>query len=410
MTKTVTKADSKPEAQKEALITQLVDRGTDTIYPSREALVQLLRGRRRLKVYLGLDPTSPDLHIGHLIVLQKMRHFQELGHEVILLFGDFTAQTGDPSDKQAARQPLTKTQVLRNARAYKRQVKKLLKFRGANPARTEFNSTWLEQMDFSGVAELAQHFTVQQLLERDMFERRMNQGKPISLREFLYPLMQGYDSVALNVDVEVGATDQTYNMLQGRKLLKEYKDKEKFVLTVPLLADSKGVKIGKTEGNAIAIAGKPQELYGQVMHLPDEVVVPAFEWCTSQSVEAVEDLKRTIKQNPRDAKMQLAKAIVLEVQGKDAAEKAERAFVRVFQKKETPKGIPTWRAEGLAVPLWKVLKESGMARSSSEAHRLIQQGAVQVNDVVQTDPNVSVVASAYPIIRVGKRRFLKVTR
>ncbi|MEX2043621.1 MAG: tyrosine--tRNA ligase [Patescibacteria group bacterium] len=410
MAKTATKADSGKQADKDALIARLIDRGTDTVYPSREALLKLLRGRRRLKVYLGLDPTSPDLHIGHMVVLQKLRHFQELGHEVILLFGDFTARTGDPSDRKAARKPLTKTQVLRNARAYKRQVKPFLKFRGANPARVAFNSEWLGHMDFGDVAELAQHFTVQQLLERDMFERRMNQGKPISVREFLYPLMQGYDSVALGVDVEVGATDQTYNMLQGRKLLKEYKDKEKFVLTTPILADAKGVKIGKTEGNAIALAGKPQGLYGQIMHLPDEVVVPAFEWCTSQPTETVEELKRTFKENPRDAKMRLAKAIVLEAQGKAAAEKAERAFVRVFQKKEAPKGIPAWRAEALAVPLWKVLKESGLARSSSEAHRLIQQGGVQVNDVVQTDPNVSVVASAYPIIRVGKRRFLKVTR
>ncbi|HEY8108539.1 MAG TPA: tyrosine--tRNA ligase [Patescibacteria group bacterium] len=406
MANSSTKADS----EKDARIARLIDRGTDTIYPSREALLKLLQGKRKLKVYLGMDPTSPDLHIGHLIVLQKMRHFQELGHEVILVFGDFTARTGDPTDKQATRKPLTKTQVVRNARAYKRQVKAFLKFRGANPARVEFNSSWLEPMDFADVAELAQHFTVQQLLERDMFERRMNQNKPISLREFLYPLMQGYDSVALNVDVEVGATDQTYNMLQGRKLLKEYKDKEKFVLTVPLLADAKGVKIGKTEGNAIAIAGKPQELYGQIMHLPDEVVMPAFEWCTSQPAEATDELKRLVKENPRDAKMRLAKAIVLETQGKDAAEKAERAFVRVFQKKEAPKSIPAWRAEALAVPLWKVLKESGLARSSSEAHRLIQQGGVQVNDIVQTDPNVSVVASAYPVIRVGKRRFLKVTR
>ncbi|MDZ4248197.1 MAG: tyrosine--tRNA ligase, partial [Patescibacteria group bacterium] len=244
-----TKTSSKADSDREALITRLIDRGTDTVYPSREALVKLLRGRRQLTVYLGLDPTSPELHIGHLIVLQKLRHFQELGHEVILLFGDFTAQTGDPTDKQAARQPLTKTQVLRNARAYKRQVKPFLKFRGANPARTAFNSEWLEGLDFGDVAELAQHFTVQQLLERDMFERRLNQGKPISLREFLYPLMQGFDSVALNVDIEVGATDQTFNMLQGRKLLKEYKDKEKYVLATPLLADAKGVKIGKTEGN-----------------------------------------------------------------------------------------------------------------------------------------------------------------
>ena len=399
-----------PEASKAALIARALDRGVDSVYPSREALAAVLRSKRRLKVYLGLDPSSPDLHIGHLLVLQKLRHFQELGHEVTLLLGDFTGQTGDPTDKQAARQPLAKREVLANAKGYRAQAAKLLKFRGKNPAKVRYNSEWLEKFRFADVAELAQHFTVQQLLERDMFERRLNQGKPISLREFLYPLMQGYDSVAMNVDLEIGATDQTYNMLQGRKLQKEYRNKEKFVLATPILADAKGVKIGKTEGNAIAIAGKPQELYGQVMHLPDEVTLPAYEWCTDVGQEELDEMLRTFKDNPRDAKMRLARAIVREVQGEEAADKAERHFVRVFQKKAAPREVPTWRASALAVPLWKVLKESELVKSSSEAHRLIQQGAVQVNDVVQSDPNTSIVASTYPIVRVGKRKFLKVAR
>ncbi|MEX2209452.1 MAG: tyrosine--tRNA ligase [Patescibacteria group bacterium] len=404
------KRANQPELPKETLISQVLDRGVDSIYPSREALAGVLRKGRRLKIYLGLDPSSPDLHIGHLIVLQKLRHFQELGHEVTVLLGDFTGQTGDPTDKQAVRQPLTKQEVLANAKGYRAQAGSILKFRGKNPAKVRYNSAWLEKLRFADIAELASHFTVQQLLERDMFERRIHQGKPISLREFLYPLMQGYDSVAMNVDVEVGATDQTYNMLAGRKLQKDYHDKEKFVLATPILADAKGVKIGKTEGNAIAIAGKPQELYGQIMHLPDEVVLPAYEWCTRTPDEELDEVRRIFKDNPRDAKMRLARAIVREVQGDEAAEKAERHFVRVFQKKATPREVPTWRSSALAVPLWKVLKESGLVKSSSEAHRMVQQGAVQVNDVVQSDPNTSIVASTYPVIRVGKRKFLKVTR
>lgn len=399
-----------PTSGREERIKALVSRGVDTVYPSREALHRLLRTKRKLKIYLGLDPTGPVLHIGHLVVLQKLRQFQELGHEVTLLIGDFTGQTGDPTDKQAVRVPLTKQEVRANGKEYRKQAAAILSFKGKNPAKIRYNSEWLEDITFAKLAELAGHFTVQQLVERDMFEQRIKQGKPISLREFLYPLMQGFDSVALGVDVEVGATDQTFNMLAGRKLLKDYKGKDKFVLTTPILADANGVKIGKTEGNAIAIAGKPQDLYGQVMALPDDIILKALEWCTSVPQEAVNDVARLVKNNPRDAKMHLALAVVTECQGEAAARKGQNYFVNVFQKRTGPKSVPSWRAPTLAIPLWKVLKESKLVTSSSEAHRLIAQGAVQVDDVVQSDPNTAIQASRYPLIRVGKRKFLKVTR
>ena len=397
------------EPSREDRIKTLLTRGTDSVYPNKEAFHRLLRSKRRLTVYLGIDPSSPDLHVGTLVVLQKLRQFQDLGHKVVLLIGDFTGQTGDPTDKQAARQPLTRKQVRANAKGYRKQASAILKFSGKNPAEIRYNADWLSKLDFNDIAALAQHFTVQQLLERDMFQQRLHANKPISVREFLYPLMQGYDSVAMNVDVEIGASDQTFNMLAGRKLLKEYKGKEKYVLTTPLLTDANGVKIGKTEGNAIALAGRPSELYGQLMALPDEVIAKAFEWCTSAPLTEVEKVARQAKEDPRDAKMQLAYRIVAEVQGADAAKKGQANFVRVFQKKERPSKLPSWRAPALAVPLWKVLKESGLVASSSEAHRMIQQGAVHVNDVLHSDPNVSVRSVDRPIVRVGKRKFLRVT-
>ncbi|MSU76431.1 tyrosine--tRNA ligase [Patescibacteria group bacterium] len=398
-----------PELSREERIQELLTRGTDKVYPSKEAFHRILRGKKRQAVYLGIDPSSPDVHIGHLVVLQKMRHFQNLGHKVILLVGDFTGQTGDPSDKAAVRQPLTKQQVRANAKSYRKQASKILKFSGKNPAEIKYNSEWLGELNFQQVAELAGHFTVQQLLERDMFEQRLNANKPISLREFIYPLMQGYDSVAMNVDVEVGGSDQTFNMLAGRKLFKEYKGKDKYVVTVPLLADANGIKIGKTEGNAIAIDGKPAELYGQIMSLPDEVIMNAYEWCTSASGKELEEVGRIAKENPRDAKMRLAYRIITEVQGEDAAKKGQAAFVRVFQKKEKPSKLKSWRAPSLAVPLWKVLKESELVASSSEAHRMIQQGAVSVNDIQQSDPNAAVKTVERPIVKVGKRKFMRIT-
>jgi tyrosyl-tRNA synthetase len=397
------------EPSRPELIKTLLTRGTDSVYPSKEEFTRLIRGKKKLTVYLGIDPSSPDLHIGTLVVLQKLRQFQELGHKVILLIGDFTGQTGDPTDKAAARVPLTKKQVRENAKGYRKQAGAILKFSGKNPAEIRYNADWLAKLDFNDIAELAQHFTVQQLLERDMFQQRLNANKPISVREFLYPLMQGFDSVAMNVDVEIGASDQTFNMLAGRKLLKEYKDKEKYVLTTPLLADGNGVKIGKTEGNAIALNGKPSELYGQIMALPDEVIVKAFEWCTTASDAEVEKIARQVKEDPRDAKMQLAYRIVQEVQGEEAAKKGQASFVRVFQKKEKPSNLKSWRAPALAVPLWKVLKESELVSSSSEAHRMVQQGAVHVDDVLQSDPNASVRSTDRPVVRVGKRKFIRVT-
>lgn len=391
-------------------IKEFLDRGVDTVYPDRTSLEKRLRSGKPMTVYLGADPSGADLHIGHLVVLQKLRQLQLLGHKVILLLGDFTGQTGDPTDKKSARQPLSKDAVLANAAHYKKQASALLDFNGANPVEVRYNSTWLAKLTFAEVADLAGHFTVQQMLERDMFQERLKANKPISLREFLYPLMQGYDSVEMKVDLEVGATDQTFNMLAGRKLSKEYLKKDKFVLTTPLLVDSSGVKIGKSEGNVIAIAGSPENLYGQVMTLPDEVTVKALEWCTSVPQEEVNAVAKRAKAHPRDAKMHLAHAIVKEVQGEKAASRAQDYFVRVFQKKELPAEIVERRLSDLEPRnVRNLLVDLGLAASTSEAGRLIEQRAVRLDGELHEKAG-EVTPAADSIWQVGKKKIVKIAR
>lgn len=373
----------------------LLERGTDTVYPSAGELKKRLEGSQKLAIYLGIDPTGADIHLGHTLPLRKLRHFQDLGHQIVLLIGDFTAQTGDPTDKQAQRQPMTKDQVLKNAKQYQEQASRILDFAGKNPVRIEFNSKWLERLTFTEVAELASHFTVQQMIERDMFEQRLKANKPISLREFLYPLMQGYDSVAMKVDGEVGGTDQTFNMLAGRKLAKEYAQKDKFVVTTPLLADKSGHKIGKSEGNAIAIAGDPSVLYGQVMGLPDDVIVPTLEWTTSVPQEEVAAVAKLAKTKPRDAKMLLAYAVVEEYHGEAAAKAAEAQW-----------GAPSEdhiREHTLKQESYEdarhILVETGLAASLSEARRKLDEGAVRLDG----KPFEESIGSPLGILSVGKK-------
>lgn len=384
---------------------ELLSRGVEAIYPSRRALSQRLATANKLTVYYGIDPSGELLHIGHAVALQKLRQFQQLGHRVVIVIGDFTGQTGDPTDKRAARQPLSKRQVLANAKRYRQQLATVLDLTGRNPATIRYNSEWLESLTFSEVAELAGHFTVQQMVERDMFTQRLAAGKPISLREFLYPLMQGYDSVALKVDLEIGGADQTFNMLAGRKLSREYRNHEKFVMVVPILADAHGVKIGKSEGNAIAIAGPPADLYGQLMALPDELIVTVAEWCTSVSKPQVMELARLVKRAPRDAKMRMAWLTVAQYHGEAAATKAEQRFIKVFQRHDQPTDVPHWKLASPA-PLWRVLRESGLASSGSEARRLIAQRAVKLDGHAADNPEAAV--SPGTLLQVGKKRFCRI--
>ncbi len=357
---------------------------------------------KQLVLYTGYDPTADTLHIGHGITLLKLREFQDLGHKVIVLIGDFTGMIGDPTDKGAARKKLTRDEVLKNCAAYKQQAEAVLDFGGSNPAEIKFNSEWLAKMTFADVVELSSHFTVQQMLERDMFEKRVTEEKPIFLHEFLYPLMQGYDSVAMDVDGEIGGNDQTFNMLAGRALMKEMKHKEKFVLTGKLLADDSGKKMGKSEGNMIALSDTPEDMFGKVMRWSDGMIRPGFELCTRVPMDAVEEIASA--KNPRDAKLRLAYEITKQFLGEAAAKAGEARFVEVIQQKEVPDSIPNLSPSKMDIVT--VLVESKMVKSKSEARQVITQGGVKINDdKVET---IEAVVKPGDVVQKGNRFFVKI--
>lgn len=381
-------------------------RAVENVYPSREALEAALTSGKRLRVYTGIDPTGPTLHLGHVIWLRKLAELQRLGHEVILLIGDFTAMIGDPTDKMATRKQLTRDEVLANCKIYKEQASRFLSFDGANAAELKFNSEWLAKMSFADVIDLASHFTVQQMVERDMFEKRIADGKPVHLHEFFYPLMQGYDSVAMEVDLEVGGNDQTFNMLAGRTLLREMKQKEKAVLSLKLLVDPTGKKMGKTEGNMITLTDAPEDMYGKVMSWTDGMILPGFELCTDVSDEEIEDMRTAMKngENPMAFKRRLAEDIVTMLVGKKEGSEAAAQFDQVHSKGEKPDEIPEFKMKG-AMSIVDVLVASKLVSSKSDARRQIEQGGVKVDDEIVTDPATEVSRGA--VIQKGKRHFVR---
>jgi len=388
------KINASPEKIKEVL-----ERGVENIYPSKEEFAKALNSGKQLKIYTGIDPTGPALHMGHGVVLMKLRELQNLGHKIIILIGDFTGMIGDPTDKTATRQKLTRKQVLENAKNYKRQADKILDIKKTE---IKYNSKWLGKLKLDDLMEIASEFTTQQMLERDMFENRMKEGKPIYLHEFLYPLMQGYDSVAMDVDMEVGGNDQTFNMLVGRDMLKK-RGKKKFVLTTKLLEDPTGKKMGKTEGNMITLEDSPEEMYGKVMSWPDTLMPLGFEICTRL---AIDEVKNILAGDPRDAKMKLAKEIVKIYHSEKEAEKAEEHFVKVIQKKEKPEDILEIKPSNYNII--EVLVEAKIASSKSEARRTIEQGGVKVNDKKISDFKLEVKSN--DIIQKGKRHFIKIKK
>ena len=357
----------------EKKINELLTRGVENVYPNPEFLEKLLKSGKQLKLYLGIDPTGPSLHIGHAISLMKLKQFQDLGHKVIMLIGSFTAMIGDPTDKLATRQQLTRKQVMNNCKNYKKQAASILDMKKTE---IQYNSHWLDKLTFKEVVELASKMTVQQMLERDMFERRIEDGKPIGLHEFLYPLMQGYDSVAMDVDGEIGGNDQTFNMLAGRTLMKALKGKEKFVLTNKLLADTSGKKMGKTEGNMIALDNSIDDKFGKVMSWTDDMIAGGFEMCTFEPMEIVKQVGERLQQgeNPRNLKLELAEAIVKIYHGEKAAKAARENFLNMFQKKETPDQLDEFDLAGKNIV--DALLEGGLVQSKSEARRNIEQGGV----------------------------------
>lgn len=382
----------------------------ENVFPSRDELRKKLMSGERLTVYNGMDPTGPFLHLGHSIQFRKLAELQALGHRVILLIGDFTAMIGDPTDKKATRKVLTREEVLENCRSYKEQAAKFLDFSGANKAEMRFNSEWLGKMTFGDVIELASHFTVQQMLERDMFEKRMEEKKPIHLHEFFYPLMQGYDSVVLDADLETGGNDQTFNMLAGRTLMREMKHKEKFVLATKLLVDPTGKKMGKSEGNMIMLVDKPEDVYGKVMSWTDGMIVPGFAICTDATEAEVKDIDKKMAkgENPMAFKRALARRIVQMLQGKEAADEAEAHFHKVHQKGERPEEIVVVRVSEQEMLLQDALVAAKLVTSKTEARRQIEQGGIKVNDQQVTDvKGIIKIEKGGTVIQKGKRHFVK---
>ncbi len=391
----------------------------ERVLPGNDTLrARMLKGER-LRAYLGIDPTGPSIHIGHAIAVQKLAEFQALGHEAILVIGDFTAMIGDPTDKSATRKRLTPAEVLENLKGYKEQLSAFLKFDGENPVQIRFNQEWLGAMSFADVVELASHFTVQQMSERDMFAKRLQEGKPVYLHEFMYPLMQGYDSVALEVDLEIGGNDQTFNMLAGRTLLRELKGKEKAVMTCKLLADPTGKKMGKTEGNMIALTDAPEDAYGKLMSWPDEMILSGFDVLAALTgdleaeKEALTERARRLNEgeNPMTLKKELAHHVVARCFGIEAADRAAAHFAQVHQDGLVPTEMPEFSLNQATISLIEALVLTGLVTSNTDARRQIEQGAVSVAGERVSDVKAELTVPAEGLIlQKGKRGFAKLIR
>jgi tyrosyl-tRNA synthetase len=390
------------------IIERILTKGVEQILPSEDALRELLESGKRIKIYQGFDPTADTLHIGHTVGMRKLEDFRKLGHHIIFLIGDFTARVGDPSDKTAARQMLTKEQVEENMTKYKEQASKIIDIDNKeNPVEILYNSEWLEKLDFGDIIELTSKFTVQQMIKRDMFQKRLEKNKPIYINEFLYPVMQGYDCVVMNVDVEVGGNDQLFNMLAGRDLIMSELGKEKIVVAGKLLATSDGSKMGKSEGNMIKMDDKPENIFGKVMAFTDEMIIPGFEILTFATMDEVQEYKKRLEsgENPMVLKKELAFKVTSEITNEKQAKEAQKYFESVFQKKDKDVEIPEKEISQEEIALNDLLVEIGFAESKSQAKRLAQQGAVKIDGEKITEYNhiLNVKASKPLQIRVGKK-------
>ncbi len=394
-------------------IKEVLERGVEIIYPNRESLEKKLLTGEQLTIYAGFDPSASSLHIGNAILINKLAQFQKLGHKIIFLIGDFTGMIGDPTDKKATRKQLSREEVLTNSRLYAKQASCFLNFEGKNKAEVKYNSAWLDKLSFRDLIELSANFTVQQMIQRDMFQERLREGRPIHLHEFLYPLAQAYDSVALNVDLEIGGNDQMFNMMCGRDLMKVMKKKEKFVLTMKLLADDSGKKMGKSEGNAVFLDQEARDIYGRVMSWNDGIIPIAFELCTNVPMEEVNKIKQKLKEgkvNPRDLKMKLAFEITKIIHGEKKAQDAQEYFIRTFQQKQAPSDVVEKKIGKKEINIIDLLVDTGLAQSNSEAKRLIKQNGIKINGQVVTSINQKIkITKKEVLLQRGKRYFVKVS-
>ncbi|PNH81659.1 tyrosine--tRNA ligase [Vibrio diazotrophicus] len=382
-----------------------IKRGVEELIPEEELIAKLKEGRP-LRIKLGADPTAPDIHLGHTVILNKLRTFQDLGHDVTFLIGDFTGMVGDPTGKNTTRPPLTREDVLRNAETYKQQVFKIL-----DPAKTkiQFNSEWLSELGAEGMIRLAANQTVARMLERDDFKKRYAGGQPIAIHEFMYPLLQGYDSVAMETDVELGGTDQKFNLLMGRELQKSSGQKPQVVLMMPLLVGLDGEKkMSKSANNYIGISEAPSEMFGKIMSISDNLMWSYYELLSFRPLAELEKLKSDVANgaNPRDAKILLAKEIIARFHSEEDAEAAEQEFINRFQKGAMPDEMPEFEFEaGIAIS--NLLKDAGLVNSTSDAMRMIKQGAAKQDGEKIEDAKLVPTAGTY-VYQVGKRKFARV--
>ncbi|MFA6095718.1 MAG: tyrosine--tRNA ligase [Candidatus Paceibacterota bacterium] len=400
---------SKDVSTDSGAIKEFLERGIEAVFPNKADLERRLMSGKKLRIYLGIDPTGPTVHLGHVIPLLRLARLQEMGHEVILLIGDFTAMIGDPTDKSAARKKLSRKEVLSNLKLYKKQAGNILSFSGPNAAKLKFNSKWLSKLSFAEILDIASHMTADQMRKRDMFRKREEEGKPTYLHEFLYPLMQGYDSVAMDVDAEVGGNDQTFNMLAGRDLMKSLKNKDKFVIATKLLVDPSGKKMGKTEGNMIALSDSARDMFGKVMSWPDPLIVTAFETATRVSMSDINEIRKSIGSgaNPRDAKLRLAETVVSMYYGEKAAKAERDNFFKAFSNKEMPDDTSE-----IAISRDSMLSDALVANkivsSKSDFKRLVQEKAIRDMKTDKVVEKFDEKVTADLDLRVGKHRFVKI--
>ncbi len=391
-------------------ILAIIKRGTSEILTENE-LIAKLKKNKPLKIKAGFDPTAPDLHLGHTVLLNKMKQFQDLGHEVIFLIGDFTAMIGDPSGKNATRPPLSQEEIIENTKTYQSQVFKIL-----DPARTkiQFNSEWLGKKSAADMIRLASQQTVARMLERDDFHKRYTGGQPIAIHEFLYPLLQGYDSVAMQADIELGGTDQKFNLLMGRELQKQNNQETQIVIMMPLIEGLDGVKkMSKSLGNYIAIDEKPDDMFGKLMSVSDELMWKYIDVLSFRSNAEINQWKKDVAEgkNPRDVKLEFSKEIVARFHDDKLAEDAVQNFINRFSKGQLPDDIPEMEIElesGEAISIAHLLKQAGLVGGTGEAMRLIQQGGVRVDNQKISDTNLQIHKNSEHLYQVGKRKFAKI--
>ncbi len=389
---------------------ELIKRGTEEVLPE-ELLLKKLKRQKPLKIKAGFDPTAPDLHLGHTVLINKLRQFQELGHEVIFLIGDFTGMIGDPTGKSATRPPLTRDEVLENAKTYEHQIFKIL-----DPSKTTvlFNSSWMGEMSAVDLIQLAAKHTVARMLERDDFNKRYTSGQPIAIHEFLYPLIQGYDSVALKADVELGGTDQKFNLLVGRQLQEAHGQEPQVVITLPILEGLDGVqKMSKSLNNYIGITDPPEEMFGKVMSISDQLMWRYYELLSFRPMAEIEAWRAGVARgdNPRDIKVRLAEELVERFHSKEDATKAHEAFVARFQKGQMPDEMPEIEliAPEDGYPIPNLMKDAGLVKSTSEAIRMLKQDAVRIDGERVSDQSLTLTAGTLLVLQVGKRRFARVS-